>query len=129
MSDENRKRLAELEEQAEFDELDEEEREELRELRSMVREARRHKKALAKFEKARTVFRVIDPDDGDFFTLDLATAQKWAGNRLSVEEVSRKTLTGNYTTCLISGVYGDGDEFGFDEVYVADEEVQLCARA
>ena len=62
MSDENRKRLAELEEQAEFDELDEEEREELRELRSMVREARRRLRALENREVAAQSGGDVQPD-------------------------------------------------------------------
>ena len=127
MTPEDLKRLQELEDlldeyDGELSEMDEDDRDELKELRSKAREEKKRAKALAKFDKARTVFRVVDPDEGDFYMLDLATAQKWAGTRYSVEEVDRKTLTGKFTNVTMSGLIGDSDDFGYVEVYVADED-------
>ena len=127
MTPEDLKRLQELEDLLdeygdELSEMDEDDRDELKELRSMAREEKKRAKTLAKFDKARTVFRVVDPDEGDFYMLDLATAQKWAGTRYSVEEVDRKTLTCKFTNVTMSGLIGDSDDFGYVEVYVADED-------
>ena len=127
MTPEDLKRLQELEDlldeyDGELSEMDEDDRDELKELRSKAREEKKRAKALAKFDKARTVFRVVDPDEGDFYMLDLATAQKWAGTRYSVEEVDRKTLTGKFTNVTMGGSIGDSDDFGYVEVYVADED-------
>lgn len=131
MTPEDLERLQELEDLLEdecggdLSEMDEDDRAELKELRSMAREKKKRAKALAKFDKARTVFRVNTPDDPDdpcFYVLDLATAQKWAGTRYSVEEVDRKTLTGKFTNVTMGGSIGDSDDFGYVEVYVADED-------
>ena len=107
-------RLQELIDQGE--ELDEDERAELGELRSQARSEKQAAKMLAKFDKARVVFRVVDPDDGDFYMLDLATAQKWAGKH-NIEQVERKALVGKVTIGTMEGFYGDGDNWGRDEVY------------
>ena len=110
MTPEDLKRLQELEDLLEDEhdgdmrEMDEDERDELKDLRSMAREEKKRAKTLAKFDKARTVFRVDTPEDTEspcFYVLDLATAQKWAGTKGSVEEVDRKTLTGKFTLSLI----------------------------
>lgn len=128
MTPEDLKRLQELEDlldeyDGELSEMDEDDRDELKELRSKAREEKKRAKALAKFDKARTVFRVIAPDsDGDYYMLDLATAQKWAGTKGSVEEVDRKTLTGKFTNVTMGGYIGDSEDFGYAEVYVADED-------
>ena len=131
MTPEDQERLQELEDlledehDGELSEMDEDERDELKALRSQARDEKRRAKVLAKFDKARTVFRVNTPDDPDdpcFYVLDLATAQKWAGTRYSVEEVDRKTLTGKFTNVTMGGSIGDSDDFGYVEVYVADED-------
>lgn len=117
MDPEEKQRLEELEEQASNEELDEEERAELKELRAMTRKEKHDAKALAKFDKARFVFRVADPEE-NFYALDLATAQKWAGDN-PIEQVERKALPGEFTVQIIKGFYGDGDDYGSDEVYCA----------
>ena len=131
MTPEDLKRLQELEDLledecgGELSEMDEDDRDELKDLRSMAREEKKRAKTLAKFDKARTVFRVDTPEDTEspcFYVLDLATAQKWAGTRYSVEEVDRKTLTGKFTSAIMGGSIGDSDDFGYVEVYIADED-------
>jgi len=107
MIPEDEERLAELEDLVDADEdLDEDTRAELRELRGMAREEKARAKALAKFDKARVVFRVVDPDEGDFYTLDLATAQKCIVGAQPIEQVERAALSGKIATAVFEGPYG-----------------------
>ena len=124
----------------ELSEMDEDDRAELKDLRSEARDEKRRAKTLAKFDKARTVFKVTTPEsrlkDGitwntrtgddalDFeptgeydicYTLDLATAQRLAVETSSIDEIDRKTLSGEFS--FVEGM----DERGMIPCYVADE--------
>lgn len=127
MSSEDQERLQELEDLledeygGELSEMDEDDRDELKALRIEARDEKRTAKALAKFDKARTVFKVMTPEsrlkDGvtwetctgddalDFeptgeydicYTLDLATARRLAVEKSTIEEIDRPTLTGKF---------------------------------
>lgn len=98
------------------EELDEDDRASLKELRAEARDEKRTEKALAKFNKAKTVFKVDDDDgDGSYF-LDLATASKWG----TAQEVDRATLTGRIELVKIAGFMSDGS-YGEDEAYYIEE--------
>ena len=127
----------------ELSEMDEDDRAELKDLRSEARDEKRRAKTLAKFDKARTVFKVTTPEsrlkDGitwntrtgddalDFeptgeydicYTLDLATAQRLAVETSSIDEIDRKTLSGEFRFAEVM------DERGVIPCYVADEATQ-----
>ena len=97
-------------------------------------------KALAKWDKARTVFRVftegrrlkpgvtwatlsgddaldfeLDGEDDVCYALDLATARRLADERSIIDEIDRKTLTGKFSPA-------DGmDEMGMIPCYLSDK--------
>jgi hypothetical protein len=132
MTPEEQERLQELEDLLEDEhdgdmrEMDEDERDELKDLRSMAREEKKRAKALAKFDKARTVFKVTTqiigagntPTGENYvcYALDLATAHECTDrDSSSIEEIDRKSLTGRYSgaecftdmACAVCGAYPD----------------------
>ena len=136
MTPEEQERLQELEDlledecDGELSEMDEDDRAELKDLRIMAREEKRRAKAMAKFDKARTVFKVTAPIIGAgntptgenyvCYTLDLATAHECtADDPSSIEEIDRKSLTGRYSgaecftdmACTVCGAYPDAGEW------------------
>ena len=151
MTPEDLKRLQELEDLLdeygdELSEMDEDDRAELKDLRSEARDEKRRAKTLAKFDKARTVFKVTTPEsrlkDGitwntrtgddalDFeptgeydicYTLDLATAQRLAVETSSIDEIDRKTLAGKFSP-VMSGVFTEGRGMDYIDCYIADED-------
>ena len=109
MQQDDIERLAELEEMLEQDEeLDEDEREELRDLRSIKRDEGAQRKLLAKFAKAKKVWRHLDEDtdnpsaDGYMYALSREAMQKvfmcfwdYPGSNFSPEqwaEIERKRV-------------------------------------
>ena len=138
MTTEDQERLQELESLLEdeygdeLSEMDEDDRAELKDLRSEAREEKKRAKALAKFDKARTVFRVTVPIIGAgnkptgqnsvVYALDLTTAREWAGEageESNIEEIDRKSLTGKFaggevfydTACSVCGTYPDAGQW------------------
>ena len=132
MTPEEQERLQELEDlledehDGELSEMDEDDRAELKDLRIMAREEKRRAKAMAKFDKARTVFKVTAPIIGAgntptgenyvCYALDLATAHECTEDEPSgIEEIDRKSLTGRYSgedcftdmACTVCGAYPD----------------------
>jgi len=117
MDAEEIEQLNELEELLDAgEELDEDDRETLRELRAQARYEKRQAEALARFNKAKTVFMVEDDDGDPSYFLDLATASRWG----TAEEVERASLPGRFRFAWIEGYMTDGN-YGRDEVYAIEE--------
>jgi hypothetical protein len=113
MMAEDIERLAELEALKDAgEELDEDDREALRELRAEARAEKRQEKALAKFIKAKIVFKVAGQN---LFFLDRATAGKWG----QVEEIDPKTLGpvifGTFQGYMIDDNFGEGEAYAVEE--------------